>query len=583
MALCTSKYRFITIFFLNRSCFATEMPRLLFRLLLLLSLYDDDVATLFVRLIVLTPLLFAFFVFYHLSTVESSKCFCATGTSIFVLGIILVLLGAFIPRTVDHLLETNIRDALVLTPDSQTSNSDQYKTFIDNGDADSVPVYVKVTFFNVTNPEEILEGHAAAVTEQGPYVYRKVTKRENVTFSTDYFGATTISYLTRHIYHFDRDQTPAHLSESDTCTTVNVQYWALKAFNFTNPSYFSTDLERLVMNRPVKDLLFGFSVFPDHPESKERFPGFIGANDTIDGTFDTIHTGESDLAQIRQYLKVNGHATVGKPGLLDIWTGIWGSDYANNIYGTDATQFHPNVRKGEILNSYVSEVRRVVPFDYKGEYKVHKINLYNFGLTGLSMLNKTSYAPNADFSMDGPSGTFNAKPSSGIELYYSKPHFLDVVPSQDEFVQNMKPNREIHDIRIGVEPRTGAVMDANKALQGNFRVGPVQVDATVTFFPNMKDFYFPAGWLTEAGTITPSKAKTFRSKVVAATDASYYVFWIGFTLGPALILIGAIFFFKYTSPSAVYEQSSFHDVLIPARPGDLPINRAGGVHGYTAL
>lgn len=36
-----------------------------------------------------------------------------------------------------------------------------------------VPIYLKVYMFNVTNPEEFLQGQKASLEEVGPYVYRQ--------------------------------------------------------------------------------------------------------------------------------------------------------------------------------------------------------------------------------------------------------------------------------------------------------------------------------------------------------------------------------------------------------------------------
>ena len=35
-----------------------------------------------------------------------------------------------------------------------------------------VPVYLSVYFFNIVNPEEIIQGQKPQVQERGPYVYR---------------------------------------------------------------------------------------------------------------------------------------------------------------------------------------------------------------------------------------------------------------------------------------------------------------------------------------------------------------------------------------------------------------------------
>ncbi len=55
----------------------------------------------------------------------------------------------------------------------------------DPTDPDAVALYYHVYVWNVTNPEAVLHGAKPELTEVGPYVYRDMQARFNVSFEQD--------------------------------------------------------------------------------------------------------------------------------------------------------------------------------------------------------------------------------------------------------------------------------------------------------------------------------------------------------------------------------------------------------------
>jgi len=120
----------------------------------------------------------------------------------------------------------------------------------------------------------------------------------------------------------------------------------------------------------------------------------------------------------------------------------------------------------------------------------------------------------------------------------SKPHFLDADPFYREQVIGMKPNRELHDISINVEPITGSVFQAFKRLQINIKIQPgLFLERDVE-----KDLLFPVVWIEETSQISSSLAKEFRDSVYGARDLISITKYAGLISGAVLSLICIVLF-----------------------------------------
>jgi len=128
-----------------------------------------------------------------------------------VLGPLLIILGvcvkwAIFPTVVDNL----VHSYLTLDP----SNEDTWKAWIEP--TDQQPLFMKFTFFNVENAEEIVFNNTKPrVTERGAFAYREVRRKEHVRSLLD-----EISYGSYTHYEFDADASDDGSKDPESKVTI---------------------------------------------------------------------------------------------------------------------------------------------------------------------------------------------------------------------------------------------------------------------------------------------------------------------------------------------------------------------------
>lgn len=99
---------------------------------------------------------------------------------------------------------------------------------MDPYDPSSPYIVMNAYAWNITNPVQALAGEKPVLQQVGPYCYREISIRFNVTFGFDKLGREILSYRTWRYFLFDRDKTPAHLDPSkDIVTTLNLPFQVL--------------------------------------------------------------------------------------------------------------------------------------------------------------------------------------------------------------------------------------------------------------------------------------------------------------------------------------------------------------------
>lgn len=114
-----------------------------------------------------------------------------------VLGALFLLLGVVVLAAGQGLLMKVVLSTMPLKPDS-----DRYRSWLEP------PVQPHLTgyAFNVTNPEEVIQGEKPILQEVGPFVYKAVTvkdSRDNIVYNED---GETLTYRPRKFYHIDLEQ-----------------------------------------------------------------------------------------------------------------------------------------------------------------------------------------------------------------------------------------------------------------------------------------------------------------------------------------------------------------------------------------
>lgn len=198
------------------------------------------------------------------------------------------------------------------------------------------------------------------------------------------------------------------------------------------------------------------------------------------GSTDTLYTGKDDLSRINTYKLWQNMSTVMVcalppcPKFQADWTAAeaaaagydpaWGSDDANRIVGGDATSFPPGVT-ADTLEQYVDDIYRTAVTKYGGDYSLNDVPVRRYGLDVEDFDNVTLDPSNAEYYQFGPCGLGNMTSVLGAPVFASKPHFLNSSETLVNAIDGLKPDVELHDTYIDVEPWTGSTIRAHKRLQ----------------------------------------------------------------------------------------------------------------------
>jgi len=450
-----------------------------------------------------------------------------TTAFLMVLAIGLFLEGFFLPSYIEQQIDLNI------VVDSTSS------PLFDNWQNTTAPMFMKFYIFNITNPKEVELGGKPNLTELGPYSYREIKYKFNITFDKN---GREVSFKTYQYYIFDEATTIGN-PFTDIITTVNLpligifstfeNWWEKLAMgaiaSITNASLFT--------QQPVNSLIFGYkdpTLEYLHELSPDVNPVFqLQVNHTSMenadslSLLDTFITGKNNLDKMNSYLKWQNKSYIE----------CWATESAGIINGSDGTQFHPRVKKDDILYVFVDQVFRFGATYCNGEVNSFGIKLYRFVINNDQSKNYSENPANADYYQNGPSGVNNiTRCSGGVPLFISKPHFLDADPIYSESVLGLSANREKHDTYLDIEPRTGAVLGAAKRLQLNAYLFDLFL-----LYPNVTNVYMPVFWAEESGTLTSDLAEQFKDAIYTAENYATVGMYTGYILGSIFSLVSFFF------------------------------------------
>eukprot|EP01114_Cavostelium_apophysatum_P019551 TRINITY_DN6337_c0_g1_i1.p1 TRINITY_DN6337_c0_g1~~TRINITY_DN6337_c0_g1_i1.p1 ORF type:complete len:506 (+),score=96.29 TRINITY_DN6337_c0_g1_i1:35-1552(+) len=456
---------------------------------------------------------------------------------LFILGALAIVAGGLLPKLVSNKLNAGIRQMLVVSG----TNSDSYNDWLgtDVNGEDVVPMYMNFRFWNLTNPDDFLNGHKPILIEVGPYSYREIKVKYDASFPDN---GNKNSFKTWQYFLFEEKMSNGD-PMTDLITTINIPFHGVKGTLGSDwlPSLAFTVLasatnSTLLTTRTPNELIWGyddpflqflsnlqpsvnpyFSLQPNQTSVEE-------SNATSE--FDTFLSGKDDINNIQQYVSWQGNTSVN----------VWATKEANMIKGTDATQFKPGLTKDDHPTIFVTNAFRSGDLQFGEEIEVEQIRLLRFGIGNDTMKNMTYVPANAAYYAYAPNGVINiTSASSSAPVFLSKPHFLDADPCYREAVVGMAPNRTLHDINIDVEPITGKTMSAQKRLQVNVKVDPV-----VLLYQNITETYVPVVWIEEIATITPSLAAQFRAKVYTAKNVQKYSRLVGIPVGILFVMVSVV-------------------------------------------
>ncbi|XP_069834365.1 platelet glycoprotein 4 [Dendropsophus ebraccatus] len=437
----------------------------------------------------------------------NTKCWLIAGS---VIGALLAILGGILIPVGDIVIKGEIDKEAVIE-----EGTIAYENWIVPGS----PVYREFWIFNVSNPDDIINGGKPKLQQIGPYTYlvRHVPKH-NVTQNHN----NTVTFLQPFEAIFQR-----HMSigpDDDTYTVLNLAVAAVPSlvsenFYFIVNQAIKNSNSSLFQIRSVKEVLWGYRdpLLEQLPNAiiKDKTTGlFYPYNGTYDGPY-VVYNGKDDISKVALITKYKGESTLS----------YWKDDYCDMINGTDAASFPPFVDKNVPLYFFSSEICRSIYADFEKEYILKGVKLYRFILPKKALASPHDNPDNHCYCTDeiisrgcNAAGVLDLRACQGGKpVFLSLPHFLYASDYILESLDGLSPNIEEHQTFIDVEPTTGFTMHFAKRLQVNLlfnRTSKIDILSKL-----QSEFMFPVVWLNETAEIGTDKADEFKSKVITPMNA----------------------------------------------------------------
>ncbi|XP_061920730.1 platelet glycoprotein 4 [Entelurus aequoreus] len=416
-----------------------------------------------------------------------------------VIGAAVALLGGILIPVGNNIIEKTVKKEAVIEPGTPA---------YENWASSPAPLYRQFWFFEVQNPQEVVEqGARPALVEKGPYTYMVgYLPKANITLNPNH----TVSYKLPQEAMFAPALSVG--SEEDNITSLNL---AVAGAYKLVPKLLHPILETLIKStksslfqrRTVKELLWGYR--------DPIFKGVVGLFTTYNGTYDgdyNIFSGKDDITKV---------------GMIDNWRGnnslsFWDDKYCNMINGTAASSFSPFVDDSKPLYFFSADICRSVSAIYEQTMDLKGIPVYRFGLPDSVFASPTVNPENHCYCKDltttkncTMAGVLDLSAcQNGKPVYMSLPHFLYGSPFLHEAMQGLQPSKEHHSTFLDVEPMTGFTLRFAKKIQVNMMYGPSKV---ITVLKKVKDYtIFPVVWMNESAALDEETADLLKDKLMGS-------------------------------------------------------------------
>uniref|UniRef100_A0A8C2XVT4 Scavenger receptor class B member 1 n=1 Tax=Capra hircus TaxID=9925 RepID=A0A8C2XVT4_CAPHI len=435
-----------------------------------------------------------------------------------VLGIIMIVM---VPSIIKQQVLKNVR----IDPNSLSFN--MWKEI-------PVPFYLSVYFFNIVNPEEIIQGQKPQVQERGPYVYREFRHKNKLCLASNLSCPLTLQSASMMM-----ENRPGFLKLMMTFV-------------------FSTLGQRAFMNRTVGEIMWGYDdplihlinqYFPNLLPFKGKFGLFAELNNSDSGLF-TVFTGVKDFSRIH---------------LVDKWNGVnfWHSDQCNMINGTSGQMWAPFMTPESSLEFYSPEACRSMKLVYKEQGVFGGIPTFRFVAPNTLFANGSVYPPNEGFCPCRESGIQNVSTCRfNAPLFLSHPHFYNADPVLAEAVTGLHPNPKEHSLFLDIHPVTGIPMNCSVKLQLSLFLKSVK---GIGQTGNIQPVVLPLMWFEESGAMEGETLETFYTQLVLMPKVLNYAQYVLLALGCVLLLIPIIYQIRSQGSKDAISQPS-----LAAQPAQLP-------------
>ncbi|KAI6653529.1 Lysosome membrane protein 2-like [Oopsacas minuta] len=463
------------------------------------------------------------------------KClFICQSVLILILIISLIcMVGIFIERDI---IKNKVKE-LIMQKETLTNGTMVYEAWSRSANATFLEFYL----FTIQNREEFINGAELEIKEIGPFIYREVDLKLNVSWSKD---LSMMTYYDNTTYIFEPDK--SYGSDVTTnVTTVNLVMVGMEMMLNKLKSKLAESIitsllnligkEEILITKSVREILWGYQDSLLNKLKNSFISNFVNiptdivqlqSNGTDQLLPTIISTGVGNLNNLNQYIMWENQTSLDK----------WGSRKARLLYGTDGHLFHPNISREENITAFIDQIYRSGYFSYERDIDVHGLNCYQYGIPYEEMANSTINPQNKGFYSFGPSGLFNFTVYApfNLPIFISKPHFLDADAIVFRNIIGLKPNRTKHDSYVNVEPLTGFVLGAAKQLQFNIQLNRSDTQKQMK---NLREVLFPIFWASETGDASKTDVAELKNTAFYALHMTDIVIYCSMGLCGLIVLV----------------------------------------------
>ena len=405
------------------------------------------------------------------------------------------IIGMFVGRDA---IRNKVKE-LIMQEETLTNGSMVYEAWSRSSNATSLEFYL----FTIKNPDDFVNGGELEIEEIGPFVYREIDLKINVSWNED---QTLMTYYDNTTYILQLDKSYGN-DVTTNVTTVNLVMVGMEMMLDNVRSKLAETIlnyllnligkEKFIITKSVREILWGYQDPLLYKLRNSFLKNFVSiptdliqlqSNGSDQLLPTVIKTGVGNLNNLNQYEMWENQTSLDR----------WGSDTARRLYGTDGHLFHPNISREENITAFIDQIYRSGYFSYQKDVDVYGLNCYQYGIPYEEMANSTINPLNKGYYSNGPSGLFNFSIYApfNLPIFVSKPHFLDADPIVSRNIIGLKPNRSKHDSYVNVEPLTGFVLGAAKQLQFNIQLNS---SGSQKEMKNLRTVLFPIFWASERG------------------------------------------------------------------------------------
>jgi len=403
---------------------------------------------------------------------------------------------------------------------------------------------MSINFFNVDNPDEVINGELPIMTQKGPYVYREERMRMNEQQEGD-----MVSFGEYKEYIFDSDSSCAGCSEDDEMRILNLPLIGVvqECLNqgaiiggvlcgFVESALQGEFQDELFFTHSVGDLLFqGVSTgivefLMTNALTQNRLPPqiqengfalFNGKNATTDNSWYTLDISPQSYG-IQEWgpMEDDKHDSLGftKWWPNQDFTGEVTDSTCNILTGTDGSQYQAGISEDTKLWHFSPDICRSTYFTFDQEDQTNPGNLVFTTPIESLHVNRTRnfcFCPSLKPSCAAQTDDEDVLDLSGCDLQdcqdgllgvqtcyqspviLSNPNFYLAEHQLGNFQGTISSEKERDESKIVVEKETGRVISAENKLQINM---PIVKHPKVTILEKVPDIIFPVIWVNNMYT-----------------------------------------------------------------------------------